>query len=55
MERLSRGGLWLFYTVKPTVADQWRAWVNEFLDPARIQSRLALCKPKKVPVRSNQE
>lgn len=40
---------WIFYTVNPTVVDNWRTWFNEFLDPARIQSRLALYRPEEMP------
>ena len=39
-------GRWIYYAVNKEAVIRWRAWFNEFLDPARIQQRLVLCGPE---------
>lgn len=39
-------GRWIYYAVNKQVAARWRAWFNEFLDPARVQERTNLCGPE---------
>ncbi len=39
-------GRWIYYAVNKKTVTRWRAWFNEFLDPARIQERPALCGPE---------
>lgn len=39
-------GRWIYYAVKKETVTRWRAWFNEFLDPARIQERSVLCGPE---------
>lgn len=37
---------WIYYVVSKQAVDRWRAWFNEFLDPARVQDRPVLCGPE---------
>ena len=39
-------GRWVYYAVHKEAVTRWRAWYNEFLDPARIQERTILCGPE---------
>jgi DNA-binding transcriptional ArsR family regulator len=39
-------GRWIYYAVNKETVTHWRAWFNEFLDPARIQPRATLCGPE---------
>jgi ArsR family transcriptional regulator len=39
-------GRWIYYAVSKKAVARWRAWFNEFLDPARIQDRTVLCGPE---------
>ena len=39
-------GRWIYYSVDRDAVTRWRAWLNEFLDPARIQARATLCGPE---------
>ncbi len=39
-------GRWIYYAVNKKAVARWRAWFNEFLDPARIQERPVLCGPE---------
>ena len=39
-------GRWIYYAVDRETISHWRAWFVEFLDPARIQVRPALCGPE---------
>lgn len=39
-------GRWIYYAVNKETVTHWRAWFNEFLDPARIQIRATLCGPE---------
>lgn len=43
--RDSVDGRWIYYTVDRTEAARWRAWLSDFLDPARIQDR-PVCGPE---------
>ena len=38
-------GRWIYYAVDPAAVEQWRAWLSDFLDPARLQPR-CLCGPE---------
>ena len=38
-------GRWIYYSVDREGVAQWRAWLNEFLDPSRIRDR-TLCGPE---------
>lgn len=38
-------GRWIYYSVDRTAAARWHAWLNHFLDPARIQER-TVCGPE---------
>lgn len=38
-------GRWIYYSVDRVVATRWHAWLNRFLDPARIQER-TVCGPE---------
>lgn len=37
---------WVYYAVNKEVVAEWHAWLNEFLDPARVQERAVLCGPE---------
>jgi ArsR family transcriptional regulator len=37
---------WIYYTVDREAAHRWQTWLNELLDPARIQVRQCLCGPE---------
>jgi ArsR family transcriptional regulator len=37
---------WIYYAVNKQVVTYWRAWFNEFLDPARVQERATVCGPE---------
>jgi ArsR family transcriptional regulator len=37
---------WIYYAVNTEVVTEWRAWLTEFLDPARVQKRAVLCGPE---------
>lgn len=37
---------WIYYTVDREAAQRWQTWLNELLNPARIQKRLCLCGPE---------
>ena len=37
---------WIYYTVNRDAVIRWRAWFNEFFDPARIQERPVQCGPE---------
>lgn len=37
---------WIYYTVDREAAQRWQIWLNELLNPARIQERLCLCGPE---------
>jgi ArsR family transcriptional regulator len=39
-------GRWIYYNVNRKTVARWRAWLNEFFDPARIQERAVLCGPE---------
>jgi ArsR family transcriptional regulator len=39
-------GRWIYYAVNKKVVTHWRAWFNEFLDPARVRERVVLCGPE---------
>lgn len=39
-------GRWIYYTVNKDGLTYWRAWLGQFLDPTRVQARLALCGPE---------
>jgi ArsR family transcriptional regulator len=44
--RDSIDGRWIYYVVNREAVTRWRAWFNEFFDPARIQTRTVLCGPE---------
>jgi ArsR family transcriptional regulator len=37
---------WIYYAVNKQAVTDWRSWLNEFLDPARVQERAVLCGPE---------
>ncbi len=37
---------WIYYSVNRKTVSRCFAWFNEFLDPARIRERVALCGPE---------
>ena len=37
---------WIYYAVNKETVAHWRAWLSEFLDPARVQERAVLCGPE---------
>jgi ArsR family transcriptional regulator len=37
---------WIYYAVNTKVVAEWRTWLNEFLDPSRVQERAVLCGPE---------
>lgn len=37
---------WIYYTVDRGAAQRWQAWLNELLNPTRIQVRQCLCGPE---------
>jgi ArsR family transcriptional regulator len=37
---------WIYYSVDKEAAWRWQSWLNELLNPARIQERLCLCGPE---------
>lgn len=37
---------WIYYAVNKEAVARWRAWLNQFLDPARIEERVVLCGPE---------
>jgi arsenate reductase len=39
-------GRWIYYAVNKDNLAYWRAWLGQFLDPARVQDRSALCGPE---------
>jgi ArsR family transcriptional regulator, arsenate/arsenite/antimonite-responsive transcriptional repressor len=39
-------GRWIYYVVDREGITRWRAWFHQFFDPARIQTRAALCGPE---------
>jgi ArsR family transcriptional regulator len=39
-------GRWIYYAVSKKAVARWRAWFNEFLDPARVRERVVLCGPE---------
>jgi ArsR family transcriptional regulator len=39
-------GRWIYYAVNREAIAQWQHWFAEFFDPARIQTRTALCGPE---------
>lgn len=38
-------GRWIYYSVNRTAVANWRGWLSQFLDPARIQAR-PVCGPE---------
>jgi ArsR family transcriptional regulator len=39
-------GRWIYYTADREAVTYWQNWFNQFLDPARIQTRATLCGPE---------
>lgn len=39
-------GRWIYYAANKDSLTYWRAWMGQFLDPARVQARSALCGPE---------
>jgi len=39
-------GRWIYYAVSRETAARWQTCCNQFFDPARIQTRAALCGPE---------
>ncbi len=39
-------GRWIYYAANKDGLTYWRAWMGQFLDPARVQARPALCGPE---------
>ncbi|MBE7470940.1 MAG: hypothetical protein DPW09_18905 [Anaerolineae bacterium] len=39
-------GRWIYYAANKDNLTYWRAWLGQFLDPARVQARPALCGPE---------
>jgi len=39
-------GRWIYYAADRDAVTRWRNWFGRFLDPARIQTRIALCGPE---------
>jgi ArsR family transcriptional regulator, arsenate/arsenite/antimonite-responsive transcriptional repressor len=39
-------GRWIYYAADGDAVAHWRNWFSRFLDPARIQTRTALCGPE---------
>lgn len=39
-------GRWIYYAANKDSLTYWRAWLGQFLDPARVQARSALCGPE---------
>jgi len=39
-------GRWIYYTADRDAVTRWHDWFGRFLDPARIQTRTALCGPE---------
>jgi ArsR family transcriptional regulator len=39
-------GRWIYYVVDREAITRWRTWFHHFFDPARIQTRAALCGPE---------
>jgi len=39
-------GRWIYYAADRDAVTRWRNWFSRFLDPARIQTRVALCGPE---------
>jgi ArsR family transcriptional regulator, arsenate/arsenite/antimonite-responsive transcriptional repressor len=39
-------GRWIYYAVDRPATQRWQTWLNELLDPARIQERQCLCGPE---------
>jgi ArsR family transcriptional regulator len=37
---------WIYYTVDRETAQRWQVWLNELLNPTRIQGRQCLCGPE---------
>ncbi len=40
---------WIYYAVNKKAVAHWRAWFNQFLNPARIAERSVLCGPEGQP------
>ena len=38
-------GRWIYYAVNQAVVAEWRSWMSDFLNPARVQPR-CLCGPE---------
>ena len=39
-------GRWIYYTADQKAVTHWQSWFDQFLDPARIQTRDTLCGPE---------
>jgi ArsR family transcriptional regulator len=39
-------GRWIYYAINKKVVADWRDWLNQFLDPERIEDRMVLCGPE---------
>jgi arsenate reductase len=39
-------GRWIYYAANKDNLTYWRSWLGQFLDPARVQARPALCGPE---------
>ena len=46
-------GRWIYYSVDRAAAARWHAWLQRFLDPARIEERV-VCGPEGQLVKPNQ-
>jgi ArsR family transcriptional regulator len=39
-------GRWIYYAINKKLVADWRDWLNQFLDPERIEDRVVLCGPE---------
>lgn len=39
-------GRWIYYAINKNLVADWRDWLNQFLDPERIENRVVLCGPE---------
>jgi ArsR family transcriptional regulator len=39
-------GRWIYYAINKKLVTDWRDWLNQFLDPERIEERVVLCGPE---------
>jgi ArsR family transcriptional regulator len=37
---------WIYYSIDKEMVAYWRVWLNQFLDPARVQERSVRCGPE---------